>query len=410
MVRHLALCLAAAGAAALAAGTESRAETSPTDPSGWEAVLDEARGQTVFWHAWGGSDIVNAYIGWVAGEVEARFGVTLEHVKLADTADAVSRVIAERSAGQVSGGAVDLIWINGENFAAMKEQDLLFGPWVEALPNWQLVDPEENPAVSVDFTVPTDALEAPWGMAQLSFFYDSARVDAPPRSIPALLEWAQANPGRFAYPQPPDFLGSSFLKQAVHELAPDPAVLQQPVSEEAYATASRPLWAYLDALTPVLWRGGAAYPQGGSRLIQLMADGEIDIAFNFNPNEASNAIANFQLQDSVRGYVLEGGTIGNASFVAIPFNSSATAGAMVVANFLMSPEAQARMQDPAVWGVGTVLSRGRLSAGERALFEAIEAGIATPPQEELGATLPEPHPSWMVRLEEDWTARYGVGQ
>ncbi len=410
MVRNLALCLAAAGALALAAGAESRAETATTDPAGWEAVLDEARGQTVFWHAWGGSDIVNAYIGWVAGEVEARFGVTLEHVKLADTADAVSRVIAERSAGQTSGGAVDLIWINGENFAAMKEQELLFGPWVEALPNWQLVDPEENPAVSVDFTVPTDGLEAPWGMAQLSFFYDSARVDAPPRSIPALLEWAQANPGRFAYPQPPDFLGSSFLKQAVYELAPDPSVLQQPVSEDAYAAASAPLWAYLDALTPVLWRGGAAYPQGGSRLIQLMADGEIDIAFNFNPNEASNAIANFQLQDSVRGYVLAGGTIGNASFVAIPFNSSATAGAMVVANFLMSPEAQARMQDPAVWGVGTVLSLGRLSAEERALFEAIEEGIATPPQEELGATLPEPHPSWMVRLEEDWTARYGVGQ
>jgi putative thiamine transport system substrate-binding protein len=47
---------------------------------------------------------------------------------LTDTAEAVARVVAEKAAGRTEGGSVDLIWINGENFAAMKEQDLLFGP------------------------------------------------------------------------------------------------------------------------------------------------------------------------------------------------------------------------------------------------------------------------------------------
>jgi len=393
----------------LGLGAAAAGDDSP-DPSDWEDVLDRARGQTVYWHAWGGSSATNDYIAWVAREVEARFGVRVAHVKLADTAEAVSRVIAERAAGKDRGGAVDLIWINGENFAAMKEQGLLFGPWAEALPNWRLVDPVENPAVVSDFTIPTDGFEAPWGMARIVFYHDTARLAEPPRSMAALLDWARANPGRFAFPQPPDFLGSTFLKQALYELTPDPAVLGRPVDQADYAAATAPLWNWLDALTPHLWRAGAAYPQNGARLIQLMADGEIDIALSFNPNEASNAIANFQLQESVRSYVLEGGTIGNASFVAIPYNASAVAGAMVVADFLLSPEAQAHKQDPAVWGSGTVLSMGRLSPAERARFDAIPLGVATLSPELMGRTLPEPHPGWMVRLEEDWIARYGTGR
>ena len=182
------------------------------------------------------------------------------------------------------------------------------------------------------------------------------------------------------------------------------------MTEETYATATAPLWAYLDDITPNLWRGGAAYPQTGPRLIQLMNDGEIDLALSFNPNEASNAIANFELPDTVRSYVLDGGTISNISFVAIPYNASAKAGAMVLGNFLMSPEAQARKADPAVWGSGTVLSMDKLAPEDRARFDAIERGIATLAPEELGATIPQPPPSWMTRLEEDWIARYGVGQ
>jgi putative thiamine transport system substrate-binding protein len=405
MIRPMLISLAALALAAPLAAQEG-----VPDPADWPAVTEAAQGQTVYWHAWGGSNAINDYIAWAGDQLAESHGVTVEHVKLKDTADAVSRVIAEKSAGKDEGGAVDLIWINGENFAAMKEQGLLFGPWAEDLPNWQFVDVAGKPAVTSDFTVPTEGLEAPWGMAQIIFYHDTARLSEPPRSIPALLDWARDNPGRFAYPQPPDFLGSTFLKQAVMELAPDPAVLTAPVEEESYQAATAPLWDYLDALTPLLWRGGAAYPQSGPRLIQLMNDGEIDLALSFNPNEPSNAIANYELPDTVRSYVLEGGTIGNASFVAIPYNANAKAGALVLANFLMSPEAQARKQDPQVWGSGTVLALDKLGAEDRAAFDAIALGIATLAPDELGDALPEPHPSWMVRLEQDWTARYGVGQ
>ena len=376
------------------------------DPSDWGAVLAEADGQTVYWNAWGGSTNTNDFIAWVGDRVQEDHGVTLEHVKLTDTADAVSRVVAEQAAGQDTAGAIDLIWINGANFAAMKEAGLLFGPFAEDLPNWTFVD-VAGKTVTSDFTVPTEGFESPWAMAQVVFIYDSETLPNPPKSAAAILDWAQANPGRFTFPQPPDFLGTTFLKQMLIELVDDPSVLQQPVGEN-YADVTAPLWTWLKAITPVLWRSGQAYPQTGPRQLQLINDGEIDLAISFSPGEATAAIANDQLPESARTFVLDNGTIGNASFVAIPYNSSAKAGAMVVANFLLSPEAQLRAQTPDILGYGTVLDMQALAPADRAAFDALELGVATLSPAALGQALPEPHPSWATAIENDWIERFGV--
>lgn len=379
------------------------------DPADWKKTEEAARGQTVYFNAWGGAQNVNDYIAWAGAVVKERHGVTVVHVKLDDTASAVARIVAEKAAGKDEGGSVDLIWINGENFAAMKEQDLLLSPgWATSLPNWRFADHENKPALTVDFTVPVEGLESPWGMAKLVFFHDAARGVAMPGSFAELVEWTKANPGRFAYPAPPDFMGSSFLKQALAETVADPAVLLEPVDESRFADVTRPLFEQLDAMHPNLWRSGRTFPKNKEALRQLLADNEIDIAFAFSPAEASNAIANGELPDTVRSFVFRNGTLGNAHFVAIPYNAAAKEGALVLANFLLSPEAQLRKQDPKVWGDPTVLAMDKLAPEERAKFAALDLGPATLKPEELGPTLNEPHASWMTRIEAEWARRYGV--
>ena len=399
---RFAIMLGVAALAALAA--PGRADAA--EAIDWNDTVAKARGQEVFWNAWGGDQRINAYIAWVGERVAAQYGVTLRHVKLSDTAEAVRKVLAEKSAGRDDGGSVDLIWINGENFKAMKDQGLLFGPFAESLPNFAAVDVENKPTTRVDFTVPTDGLEAPWGMARLNFIYDSARLTQVPRTMADLLDHAIANPGRVAYPAPPDFIGTTFLKQVVYELAKDPGALQKPAGDN-FAEVTAPMWRYLDALTPHLWRGGRLYPKNGPALIRLLDDGEVDFAISFYPSEASSAIANGLLANTARTFVLDGGTIGNTHFTAIPYNARAREGAMVVANFLMSAEAQAHKQNPQIWGDDTVLALGKLNAAGRKLFDELPRGGATLAPDALGPTLPEPHPSWMTRIEEAWLARYG---
>ncbi|MFZ2220521.1 MAG: ABC transporter substrate-binding protein [Rhodoferax sp.] len=376
------------------------AQTAPA----WNEIEQKARGQTVYFNAWAGSQNINAYLKWAGTEVQKRYGVTLDHVKITDTAEVVKRVRNEKTAGKLSGGSVDLVWINGENFATMKREGLLFGPFSESLPNFAFVDTKGKPTTRIDFSEPVEGLEAPWGMAQLTFFADSKRVPSPPRSMKALLSFAQANPGRITYPRLPDFHGTTFIKQALLDTNPDRSALYQPVTPEALAKAGAPLWAFLDALHPHLWRSGKQFPQNAAAVRQMMADGTLMLALTFNPNEAANEIAASRLPTSVTSYQFDSGTIGNTHFLAIPFNASAKEGAQVLANFLLSPEAQARKADIAQWGDPTVLALDKLSATDRARFTAkpVPGQVA-----QVVPTLPEPHGSWVGALEQEWLKRYG---
>ena len=378
----------------------------PAQAQEWSQIEQKASGQTVYWNAWGGDEAINAYIRWVGERVAADYGVTVEHVKLADTADAVRKVVAEKSAGRNDGGSVDLIWINGENFKAMKDQALLHGPITDTLPNYALIDTKANPAVELDFTIPTEGLESPWGQAKLVFIYDNAIVQDPPKTMMALQAYALAHPGRVTYPAPPQFLGTTFLKQALYEVVETPDALLQPAGDN-FESVTAPLWAYLDKIHPALWREGRDYPDGDDALIRLLDEGAVDFALSFHPGRASSAITQGLLPDTARTFVLDGGTIGNTHYVAIPYNAAHKEGAMVLANFLLSPEAQAQKQDPDIWGDMTVLTMDKLPAEGRALFDALPRGIATLSPAELGPTLPEPHPSWMTQIENKWLERYG---
>lgn len=374
--------------------------------SSWSATEQAARGQTVFWNAWAGSEQTNAYLQWVAKQVQDAFGVKLQHVKITDTADVVKRVRAEKAAGRKDAeGTVDLVWINGENFAAMKREGLLFGPYAEALPNFKLVDVVGKPTTLNDFSEPTAGLESPWGMAQFTLFADSKRLPQLPQSMQALLALARAQPGRITHPRLPDFHGTTFIKQALVEFAADARTLAQPVTDAAFDKQTAALWPFLDALRPHLWRAGKQFPQNAAAVRQMMADGELLLAITFNPNEAANEIAAKRLPASVVSWQFEKGTIGNTHFVAIPYNARSKAGAQVVANFLLSPAAQARKADIAHWGDPTVLDVARLSTPERALFQTGDLpGLVS-----KGApTLPEPHASWVDPLEKAWARRYGV--
>ncbi|WP_421234662.1 ABC transporter substrate-binding protein [Aeromonas enteropelogenes] len=359
----------------------------------WQQTLDEAKGQTVYFNAWGGSPEINSYLVWAGQELERQYGVKLVQVKVDDIAPSVSQLLASKQAGKLAGGPIDLLWVNGENFKAMKERELLGAPFTWELPNMALVD--MNLPVSEDFTVPVAGLEAPWGIGQLNLMVNGEEVATPPTSAAALLAWARANPGRFSYPKPPQFHGSSFLKQILLELTPDPAPLYREATDAEFDRLTAPLWVWLDALHPALWRKGKLFPASAAETRQLLDDGELAMAISFNPGEAQSAVQNGALPPGVVAVAMAKGALTNSHFLAIPFNASARAGAKVAANFLLSPAAQARKADPAFWGDPSVLRA-----------DALPASASQTPALRFKAVA-EPHPSWQLRLEEAWAERYG---
>ena len=374
------------------------------DAVAWERIERAARGQRVYFNAWAGSERINAYLQWAGAELERRWGVTLEHVKIGDTAEVVRRVRAEKQAGRSADGSVDAVWINGENFLVMKREALLFGPFAENLPGLASVDTLGKPTTRIDFSEPVAGMEAPWGMAQLTFYADAKRVPQPPRSVAELLAFARQNPGRITYPKLPNFHGTTFVKQVLLEVSADRKPFYEPMAADRFDALTAPLWRTLDAIHPVQWRQGRQFPATNVAMRQMLADGELLIGLTFNPNEAANEIAAKRLPDTVVSWQFSGGTIGNTHFLAIPFNARAKEGAQVFINFMLSPQAQARKADIRYWGDPTVLAVERLPAPDKALFrDAIAPGSVTAP----APALPEPHTSWVPALEHEWLRRYG---
>ncbi|MFG6654403.1 ABC transporter substrate-binding protein [Scandinavium sp. M-37] len=362
----------------------------------WQQTESEARGQTVWFNAWGGDPAVNRYLDWVSGEVKRDYDVTLKIVHLADAADAVKRIQTEARAGRRQGGSVDLLWVNGENFRTLKEAGLLQTGWAQALPNWRYVDLQKP--VLEDFSIPTDGAESPWGSAQLTFIARREQTPQPPASPAELLAFATAHPGTVTYPRPPDFTATAFLEQLLLNLTPQPEALKQPPDAQTFATVTAPLWAYLDQLHPQLWRKGSDFPASPARMDAMLANGTLRLSLTFNPMHASQKVASGELPTDSYSFGFRAGMLGNVHFVTIPANARSLAGAQVVANFLLSPAAQRRKADPAVWGDPTVLDKTKLPEP----WPAASLPQTTPP------VLAEPHAAWVNALEQEWLRRYGT--
>jgi len=351
--------------------------------AGFSAIVKQAHGQTVRWWLYGGDDKVNAYVDDVVAPAARKLGVQIRRVPVTDTADVLQRVIAQRRAGKTAGGAVDLIWINGENFASGKQAGLWLRGWARGLPNARRYVDQGDPAISHDFQVSVDGQESPWQRAAFVYAYDSAKLKAPPQDLDALLAYAKAHPGRVTYPAPPDFTGSAFVRQVVAARGEDAA------------------FAYLKELKPYLYRHGTTYPKSEAELSTLFGDGKVDFAMSYDSSFVSSGVGKGEFPNSARPFLLGGGTLQNTSFVTIPADAAHQAGAQVVANLLLSPRLQAAKLAPGSLGNPTVLDPRRLGPGERRLFGAAAASRYV--LRDYGRTVSELPASRVPPLERRWT-------
>lgn len=377
----------------------------------FEDAEKNASGKTVDWFMYGGFPSANAYVnGYVAQQVKERYGITLRQVPVKDIAEVVSRLVVEKQAGKTKDGEADLLWINGENFRTCKKNGLLFGPFADRLPNTRYVG-WDKPFVKNDFGEPVDFMESPWGSAQVVMIHDTARTPDPPESMKELIEWIRNNPGKFTYPAPPDFTGSVFVRHVFYHVSGEVDKWQGGYTQEEFNSAANKTFDLLRGLRPYLWRKGSTYPDSPLRLSHLLADGEVEFSISYHPAEASKMILDGLFPKTVRTFVFREGTIANTHFVAIPFNAGDKEAAMVVANFLLSPEAQLHKAHPEVWGDFPAIDIQKLSRKFQKAFHNLPRGPATLPNMILQSRrLPEPRSSVLIKLEKGWEEKVLKGR
>lgn len=364
----------------------------------WQELETKAGGTTVNFAMWAGDENRNRFFQTsAANALKQKYNIDLNIIPLGDTAEIISKLLNEKSAGKNQNGSVDIIWINGENFRTAKQGDLLWGKFAENLPNIRYYAAE---AAKRDFGTTIEGLEAPWQRAQFVLAYDTARFAEPPRTIESLGDWIKAHPNRFTYIAPPDFTGSVFLRHLLFYFGGG-AEKFQTFDEELYKSASAKTFAFLNEIKPFMWRNGETFPNSSKELDRLFANNEVDFSFAYGANFASDRIKRGEFPVTVRTFVFDSGTIGNYNFLTIPFNAENPAGALVVINYFMSPEFQIEQAIQ----LGSVYPHklDALSDAEKNAVAKLPRGEATLSDEELSSHLiPEADSEYLERLEKDW--------
>ena len=402
--------LSASAAIALSACGAAVPTASSTSFANWSAVEHAAKGQTVHLWMYGGDPQANSYVDRILAPAVAKHGVTLTRVPIANTRDALNRVLSELQAGRTTQGAVDLVWVNGDTFLTGKHAGTWLCRWTSLLPNMAKTS-AADPLLSNDFGTPVNGCEAPWNKAQLSFVYNSAVIPNPPTSVAGILAWAHAHPGRFTYPAPPDFTGSAFIREVLYSTAGGYANVPAAYNSHAFSTVTPKMYSTLSALAPVLWRTGDTYPVNSNQLDTLYSTHQVDMTMTYGPATLTKLVADGTYPPGTKVMLLDEGTIGNASFLGIPVNAASRAGAMVVANVALSVSQQVAKADPSTWGQFTVLNLDALNASERAEFAALPQSPVVPPFDVLSRKAnPELSAEWVPLLDDGWRTHVLTGQ
>ncbi|WP_417666029.1 ABC transporter substrate-binding protein [Pseudidiomarina sp.] len=329
----------------------------------------------VNFYAWGGQPAINDYLRWAARELEAE-GITLQHVKVADIAEVVKQITSGRS-------NADLIWINGENFHALKHSDALLAvaEKVEGIEHvrtdigWQ-----------IDFGESVDGLEVPWGIGQFHLLMCGTCVTQSSLSTQQLLNYAKANPGRISYPRPPEFHGTTFLKMLALDLVTDTGVFQKRTSAVDVESVMRPFWAYLEQLHPHLWQQGEAFPASAAEQLNLFTNAQLHNAVSFNPNEVLTLANQGRIPATSKAVMIGDAAITNSHYLAVPRSAENPEAAIKVIEFLLSETAQRKKADLQGWG-------------DPAVIQQVEQANLLPAANDF-------HVTWHNYLEKQWAARF----
>lgn len=305
------------------------------------------KAEVVNLYGWGGDERVNTWIDKeLAVYAKENYNITLNRIPM-NIDEILLKLTNEKSSTEK--GTIDIIWINGENFHYAKENELLYGPFLDKLENAQGYIDLEGDAANKDFGYPTEGYEAPWGTAQFVLNYDSDKINIPPTNAEKLKEYVTKNPGRFTYPQASDFTGSAFVRTVLYDIIGYDKLKDLPADYDEVKEAMAPALEYLKGIEPYLWKKGEVYPTDSAQLDGLYQDGEVDIAMDYNANKALSKVMDKSWPVSTKSFIWDKGTPFNTHYLAIAANASNVDGALKVINAALSAEMQMSKADLRGW-------------------------------------------------------------
>ena len=363
------------------AAKETAEESKAEGSADFDALVAEAKGQTVNFYGWGGDDRLNQWLdGYYAEYLKKNYDITLNRVPMG-IEDILAQLSAEKEAGA-------------------KESDFLYGPFTQNLPNFNNLVNQDDPETNKDFAYPIEGYEAPYGKAQMVFYGDKTKGDFP-KNTEELLAYAKAHPGQITYPALPDFTGSAFVRNVIYDIVGVEPFQTVKEDKEAVRELVKPAMDYLKELNPYLWKEGKTYPEKEPTMRNMVADGELIMGMTYSAYLVSNSIADGSFSNNMQTFIWDKGTIGNTNYIAISKNAKHNAAAQVAINAMLSEDVQLNRYE--TLKTIPVLDNSKLSKEVQEKFAKVDLGEGVLEQSVLlDKRLPEMPAGLVPIIEEIW--------
>jgi putative spermidine/putrescine transport system substrate-binding protein len=371
-------------------------------PTSYQQAEKQAKGKTVTYYGFGGSDTQNRWVDDVVTPMMKKKGITVKRVPM-DIDTIINKLTTEKEANKQT-GSMDVLWINGENFYNAKKLGMLEKIDPSLIPNMKKYISSSDPDTKRDMNTPIDQQEIPYGNAQFVLIGSNEMFKGNyPTSAAKLLDWAKENPGKLTYVAPPDFTGSAFVRNIIYETVGYKAINDAPATKAGVYKVIKPSLDYLNQLKPYLWQQGKTYPKTTAQLDKMFADHQVAMDMSYNQMYVATQKASGQFTDDAQTFVFDKGTIGNFNYLAIPKTAPDKAAAIVLINTMLSKEAQTKRLDPKYGATVSPYSADKIPADMTTkLNDSVKKDHTIPTDELAKKRLPEISGNKIPIIEQLW--------
>jgi putative spermidine/putrescine transport system substrate-binding protein len=293
----------------------------------WDEVVAEAKteGEVVFYMWWG-----EEYWKTAAQKFEEKYGIKTT-VVIGD--NNVDKVLAEKDNAV---GTIDAQAFGGESVKTVIDSGLLYGPILPKMPAVANLDPKLG---SYQEGVETKGYMVPLYRNQTGLLYDPDKITTPPQTWDELVQFIQDNPKQFAFCDPnKGGTGQAMVFTTVINLT---GGLDQYKNDTELDTAKVEKWA-------AVWdwfnehEDMVTLTASNNESLDLLNQGAVSLIIAWD-DDTQIAFSKGTIFKRAKMYVPQMGLPGGGDSVAVLKNAPHKAAAMLLIDFLTSPEMQIEM-------------------------------------------------------------------
>ncbi len=226
---------------------------------------------------------------------------------------------------------IDLI--DGGFTVQLGTSGLLAPETVKTMPNLKLVSPSVLKAGRGGI---------PYRGSSVLLAYNATTVPTPPKTLDDLLAWIKANPGKFTYNAPAGGgAGYAFVQTVVDKYVSD-ATRQKMTTDVVPELEGE--WTQglstLRGLNPYTYGKNGTYPANNTATLSLLASGQVDMGTVWS-DQFTTARRTGAMPANIKVTQISNPSLtGGASYLGIPRAATNIKGAQVLANWVLTPQAQ----------------------------------------------------------------------